>query len=89
MKKTKYTTEQIVKILREAETSGVKKIEICRKYKITEQTFYRWKRTYQGMDENQAKKLKELEKENARLKKLLAERDLEIDVAKELLAKKW
>ena len=63
--------------------------EICRKHGVSEQSFYRWRKKYGGLSVSETKRLKELEKENARLKRLLAERDLELDVAKELLEKNW
>jgi putative transposase len=86
--KKRFTDEQIVAILREAE-SGQKTIaEICRGHGIAEPTFYTWKRKLGSMAEPEVRRLKELEKENARLKRLLAERDVEIDVIKELLQKK-
>src|SRR5260221_721125 len=62
--------------------------EICREHNITETTFYRWRKIYAGISVSEAHRLKELEKENSRLKRLLAERDLEIDALKEYLAKK-
>jgi putative transposase len=62
---------------------------ICRKHSISEQTFYRWRQRFGGMSVPDAVRLRELERENARLKKLVAERDLEIEVMKEVAAKKW
>jgi putative transposase len=86
--KKRFTEEQIVAILREGQ-SGQKTIEqLCKEQNIATPTYYGWKRKYGAMDEPDVKRLRELEKENARLKKLLAERDVEIDVAKELLQKK-
>ena len=61
---------------------------LCRQHNVSEVTFYRWRKKYGGMSVPEAQRLKELEKENARLKRLLAERDLELDAVKELLAKK-
>lgn len=87
MKKNRHTDEQIVKILREANESTV--ADVARKYSVTEQTIYRWRRLYDGMQVNDIKELKGLRDENARLKKLLAERDLELDVMKEIGEKKW
>ena len=92
MAKKRHTAEQIISKLREAEVllaKGTKIPQVCRKIGITEQTYYRWRKEYGGLKVDQAKRLKELEKENARLKKLLAERDLEIEVMKEVNAKKW
>lgn len=86
--KKRFTEEQIVAILREGQ-AGQKTIEqLCKEQNIATATYYGWKRKYGAMDEPDVKRLRELEKENARLKKLLAERDVEIDVAKELLQKK-
>lgn len=86
--KKRFSEEQIVKILAEAER-GEKTIEaICRQYNISMPTYYVWKRKYGSMAEPEVKRLRELEKENSRLKKLLAERSLEIDVMKEYLEKK-
>ena len=88
MKKKRYNAEQIMKVLRESE--GSKSVqEVCREHEISEQTLYRWRRKYAGMEVRDAKRLKELEEENRRLKKLVAERDLHIDVLKEVNSKKW
>ena len=87
MKKKRHTNEQIVAILREADASSV--AEAAKKHAITDQTIYRWRRLYDGMEVNDVKELKSLRDENLRLKKLLAERDLEVDVMKEINAKKW
>ncbi len=88
MKQKSFTPEQIVSILREAETGKLSIVELSRKHGITEATFYRWRRQYHGVGVTEAKKLKALVDENARLKKLLAERDLEVDALKAVLAKK-
>lgn len=87
MKKNRHSDEQIVKILREAHETTV--AAAARKHAITEQTLYRWRKLYDGMQVNDVKELKALRDENQRLKKLLAERDLEVDVMKEINAKKW
>ena len=87
MKKRRHTDEQIVAILREADATSV--AEAARKHAVTDQTVYRWRRLYDGMEVNDVKELKTLREENLRLKKLLAERDLEVDVMKEINAKKW
>ncbi len=88
MKAGQFTDEQIVGILRQAE-AGTKTVrDICRENNVTETTFCRWRRRFGGMDASEAAKTRELERENARLKRLLAERDLEVDVLKEYLAKK-
>ncbi len=88
MKRKQFTPEQIVAILREAETGAQTVAELCRKHGINEVTFYCWRRRYQGMTVSDAKELKRLVNENARLKKLLAERDLEVDALKAVLEKK-
>jgi putative transposase len=88
MKTNQHTAEQIIRILEQAEKGEQTIAAVCREYGIAENTFYRWRKTYGGMSVNEAQRLKELEKENARLKRLLAERVLEIDLLKELLGKK-
>jgi putative transposase len=87
MKKSRFTDEQIVAMVQESEASSV--AEVARKHQVTEQTVYTWRRRFGGMDKSQVTDYKRLEQENARLKKLLAERDLEIEVMKEINAKKW
>ena len=88
MKQGKFSQEQIIRILQQAETGETTLQALCREHNISQVTFYRWRKKYGGMSIAEAQRLKELEKENARLKRLLAERDLELDVVKELLAKK-
>lgn len=88
MKTNQHTAEQIIKILEQAERGEQSVGAVCREHGIAEATFYRWRRAYGGMAVNEAQRLKELEKENTRLKRLLAERMLEVDAMKELLAKK-
>ena len=73
MKKTRRTTEQIIRILRAAEGSGQTTEEVCREHNISAQTYYRWKSKYGGMDVKEAQRLRDLEKENTELKKLLAD----------------
>ena len=73
MKKTHHTTEQIIRILREAETSGLSHEEVCRQHNLSSQTFYRWKSKYGGMGITEAQRLRELERKNTELKKLLAD----------------
>jgi len=88
MKKT-FTDEQIVGILGGFEPSGKTIKEYCREKNVSEQTFYKWRKRFGTMEVEEVRHFKQLEQENARLKRLLAERDLEIDVMKEVLAKKW
>jgi putative transposase len=87
-KQSRFHIEQIVRILREWETSGLPVSSFLRRYGIGRQTFYRWKRRYGGLSESEAKRLKRLERENQRLKVLLAERDLELEVLREVVGKK-
>jgi putative transposase len=88
MKAKRYTTEQKIRILREAEKAGQSIVEVCREKGISEQTFHRWKREFGIMPLDQAKRLKELEKENARLKRMLADEMLGKELLKEALEKK-
>ncbi len=81
--KKRFTEEQIIGILREAEHPKAQIRTVARRHNITEQTFYRWRNKYGGMDVSEARKLKALEAENARLKKLVAEQLLAIDALKE------
>jgi len=86
--KKRFTEEQIVRILREAEASQMPIRELSRKHNITEQTFFRWRNKYGGMDVSDARRLKDLESENAKLKRLVAEQLLVIDGLKEFSGKK-
>lgn len=86
MKKSKYSEEQIVRVLQEA-SSGKTIREVCRTHGVTEHTFYIWRRKYAGLQTQDVGKLRDLERENAQLKRLLAERDLEIDAVKALFRK--
>jgi putative transposase len=88
MKRARFTEEQIIGVLREHET-GAKTADLARKHGVSEATLYNWKARYGGMDVSEAKRLKQLEDENARLKKLLAEQMLDAAALRELLAKKW
>lgn len=88
MKKSRFSEEQIIGILREQE-SGHKTAEICRRHGISEATFYAWKSKYGGLDVSEAKRLKGLEDENSRLKKLLAEAMLDNAMLREVAGKKW
>jgi len=89
MKAGQFTDEQIVSILQEATRGEKPVVEFCRDRGISEATFYTWRKKFGGMQVRDAQRLRELEKENARLKKLLADRDLEIDCLKEVASKNW
>jgi putative transposase len=86
--KKRYTDEQIIGFLNEAE-GGIPIKELCRRHGFSEQSFYLWRNKFGGMNVSDAKRLRELETENARLKKLLAESLLELEVSREVLRKKW
>ena len=88
MKQKRYTTEQIIRVLRQAD-SGQTIEEICREHNISEGSFYRWKKKYGDMDLADAKRLKEMEKENSELKKVVAELMLDNRILREVNAKKW
>ena len=88
MKRARFTEEQIISIVREHE-AGAKAADLARKHGVSEATLYNWKAKFCGMDVSEAKRLKQLEDENARLKKLLAEQMLDVAAMRELLSKKW
>jgi putative transposase len=88
MKRKRFTEEQIIGVLKEHEL-GVMVADLCRKYGISEATFYNWKSKFGGMDVSEAKRLKALETENAKLKRLLADAMLDNAALKDLLSKKW
>jgi putative transposase len=88
MRTKRFTEEQIIGVLKEAE-AGAKTKELCRKHGISEATFYNWKAKYSGMTVSEARRVKELEAENAKLKKLLAESELDKAALKDLLNRKW
>jgi len=87
MKKTRFTEGQIIAVIRQHE-SGLKTTDLCREHGISTATFYNWKAKYSGMDANQLRKLKELEQENARLKRMYAELSMINDALKDVIEKK-
>lgn len=87
--KRRFTEEQIVAILNEADLGKMTIGQLCRAKGISEPTYYHWRKKYAGLEISDVRRLRELTTENARLKRMLAERDLEIDAMKELVKKKW
>jgi putative transposase len=88
MKGKTHSQEKIISVLKEAE-AGAKVSELCRKHGISDATFYTWRKKYQGLEVAEAKKLKKLEEENARLKKIIGEQAIDIQMLKEVVRKKW
>lgn len=88
MKTSKFSETQIVSILKQQD-AGVKVADICREHGISQATFYKWRSKYGGMDASMLRRVKELEAENARLKKMYAEVQLDAQILKEALSKKW
>ena len=92
MKRTRYSTEQIIEKLRQADVGlgkGQKVPEVCKDLEITQQTYYRWRQKYGGMAPEMAKELRSVQKENARLKKLVAEQALDMEILKEAARGNW
>lgn len=86
--KKRYTEEQIIRAIKQHE-AGVKVDDLCRDMGISQGTFYNWRSKYAGLEVNEAKRLKELESENNKLKRLLAEKMLEVEAMKDVVSKKW
>jgi putative transposase len=88
MKKKRFSEEQIIRAIKEHE-AGARVEDICRKLGISNGTFYNWRSKYAGLEVNEAKRLRELESENAKLKKMLVDKLLEVEAMKDVLSKKW
>lgn len=88
MKKSRFTEEQVVQILSEGDKGDKTITEVCREHGISQPTFYNWRKRFRGMGVDEVREYRKLKQENARLKKLLADRDVEIDAMKEVMRKK-
>lgn len=88
MKRSRFTEEQIIGILKEHQ-AGLRAADLCRKHGVSDATFYKWRSKYGGMEASEARRLKALEEENARLKKLLAESVMDVSALREMLAKNF
>ena len=88
MKRTRFSEEQIIAVLREAE-SGTAVKDLCRRAGVSTVTFYKWKAKFEGMEISEMRRLRQLEEENARLKKIVGQQALDIDALKVVLSKKW
>mgnify|MGYP000977558090 CR=1 FL=1 len=88
MKAKSHSQEKIISVLKEAD-AGVPIKDLCRKHGISDATFYNWRKKYKGMEVAEAKKLKKLEEENARLKKIIGDQAIDIQMLKEVVGKKW
>ena len=89
MRKSKFSEAQIVAMVRESEVEGVTVEQVAQRHGITTTTLYRWRRRFAGLDPSQATELRQLQAENARLKKVVAQLSLDVDILKEINAKKW